>query len=187
MSSVAVLIAGGVALILSIGYLVMIYNSLVQVRNNTDKAWKNIDVLLQQRHDEIPKLIETCKAYMAHERETLDSLTRLRAGYRQAPTVERKVEIENRINSEMRRLSMVWEQYPDLKAVQAFAQVLGRISGLESSIADRREFFNDSINIYNIQIERFPDVLLAKILSYQRKGYLEIPQEKKTDVAMNFA
>jgi LemA protein len=175
-----------VIVIMSAGSVVMIYNSLVQVRNNVDKAWKNIDVLLEQRHDEIPKLVETCGAYMQHERETLDTLTRLRTGYRQAADVMEKVAIENQLNREMQRLNLVMEQYPDLKAIQAFTKVLDRVSSLESAIADRREFFNDSINIYNIQIERFPSIVFARLLNYQRKEYLEVAEEKKADVKMNF-
>jgi len=180
------LIVIAVIVIMSVGSVVMIYNSLVQVRNNVDKAWKNIDVLLEQRHDEIPKLVETCSAYMRHERETLDNLTRLRAGYRQASDVTKKVEIENQLNREMQQLSLVMEQYPDLKAIQAFTKTLERVSSLESAIADRREFFNDSINIYNIQIERFPSLIFARLLNYQRKEYLEVAPEKKGDVRMNF-
>lgn len=181
--AVIVLIFGGGF----IGYAISIYNSLVQVRNNIEKAWKNIDVLLMQRHDELPKLIDTVKAYMKHEREVLDSLVKLRVGYTEAGGMEEKVDIENRINREMLHLRHVWEGYPDLKASQNFLQVQDRISGLESAIADRREFFNDSVNIYNIQIERFPEVILARILGYRKKEYLEVPEEKKEDVEMAFA
>jgi len=186
MSTMVLLIVIAVIVIMSVGSVVMIYNSLIQVRNNVDKAWKNIDVLLEQRHDEIPKLVETCGAYMQHERETLDNLTRLRTGYRQATEVAKKVEIENLLNREMQQLSLVMEQYPDLKAIQAFTKVLDRVSALESAIADRREFFNDSINIYNIQIERFPSLIFARLLNYPHKEYLEVAQEKKGDVGMNF-
>jgi LemA protein len=81
---------------------------------------------------------------------------------------------------------MVWEQYPDLKAVQSFLQVQGRVSAIESKIADYREMFNDAVNIYNIQIERLPDFLLARALSYQRHAFLEVPEAKKADVKMQF-
>src|SRR5687768_1442470 len=126
----AVLLLGGA------GYLVGIYNSLVQVRNNVDKAWKNIDVLLQQRHDELTKLVDACKGYLKHEREVLDALTKLRVGYDAAGSVDEKIRIENELNKEMRRLRHVWEAYPDLKASANFLQLQERISGVESSIAD---------------------------------------------------
>jgi len=178
----AVLVGTGV-----VGYLVSIYNSLVQVSNNIDKAWKNIDVYLQQRHDELPKLIDCCKGYMKHEREVLDLLTKLRVGYDDARKLDEKVGIENELNNQMGRLRMVWESYPDLKASQNFQQVQGRVSALESSIADRRELFNDSVNIYNIQIARVPELIVARLLSYKKHAFLEVPEEMKRDVRMDFS
>jgi len=172
--------------ILITGYGAAIYNSLVQVRNNVDKAFKNIDVLLMQRHDELPKLIDTCRGYMKHERELLDRLTSLREKYIRAESTDDKAQIENRINREYVTLAGRWEAYPDLKASENFLQVQDRISVIESTIADRREFFNDSVNIYNIQIERFPHLIVARLLHYARKAFLEIPEEKTQDVKMNF-
>lgn len=165
-----------------IGYGVSIYNSLIQVKNNIEKAWKNIDVLLLQRHDEIPKLVDTVKGYQKHEQGLLEKLTQLRTGYRQATGIDDKTKIENELNRNLGRLRMVWEGYPDLKASQNFILLQNRISGLESSISDRREFFNDSVNIYNIQIARFPETILAGALGYQRHALLEVPEEKKQDV-----
>jgi LemA protein len=181
----AVLAALG-AVILSVG-AVGLYNSLVQVRHNVDKAFANIDVLLQQRHDELPKLIDTCLAYMNHERGTLNELTALRAGYDRAPSVQEKIRIENEINRDLNQLRTVWEGYPDLKASQGFLQIQGRVSALESSIADRREFFNDSVTIYNIQIAQIPHFLVARLLGYRKHSFLEIPDDLKQDVKMDFA
>ena len=185
--TVIMLIALGLIGVGVFGYVVAIFNSLVQVKNNVGKAFKNIDVLLLQRHDELPKLIDTCKAYMKYEQEILDRLTTLREHYAQAKTTDEKTDIENEINRQYITLTGRWEAYPDLKASESFNQILGRISGLESSIADRREFFNDSVNIYNIQIERFPHLILARILNYTGKAFLEVPEGKKQDVAMDFA
>ena len=170
-----------------IGYVISMFNSLVQVRNNIEKAWKNIDVLLLQRHDELLKLIDTCMAYMQHERGLLTSLTELRVGYDKAGTTHEKVNVENEINKRMIQLRGVWEGYPVLKASQNFLQIQQRISALESSTADRRELFNDSVNIYNIQVERFPERLLAGVLAYRRHAFLEVPEEKKQDVKMMFS
>ena len=164
------------------GYMVGIYNSLVQVRNNIEKAWKNIDVLLLQRHDELIKLIVAVKGYMEHEKELLERLTKLRVGYNQTDSIEEKTRIENQINRETLRMHHVWEGYPDIKASQNFLQFQERISGIESQIADRREFFNDTVNIYNIQIERFPELILARVLGYKRRSLLEIPENLKQDV-----
>jgi LemA protein len=180
--AVAVLLA----IIGVLAYGVGAYNSLVQVSNNIQKAWKNIDVLLLQRHDELPKLIDACRAYMKHERDILERLTTLRVGYDGARTIDDKAGIENEINRNLARLNVSVESYPDLKASQVFLQVQGRVSALESSIADRRELFNDSVNIYNIQIARFPESLLARVLGYRPHTFLEVPEEKKRDVKMDF-
>lgn len=168
-------------------YGVGIYNSLVQVRNNVDKTFNNIDVILQQRHDELPKLVDTCKSYMKYEKEMLDNLMRLREHYGQADSPEKKATIENEIGKQLLTLTARMEAYPDLKANKNFTQIQDRISALESTIADRRELFNDSVNIYNIQIERFPHVILAQMLNYARRAFLEIPQEKKEDIKMEFS
>jgi LemA protein len=180
-------VAIGVIAVLLLAYGASIYNSLVQVRNNVGKAWQNIDVVLQQRHDELPKLVDACTGYMKHERDVLDQITRLRMRYSQAPTSEEKTRAENQLNQQMGNLRLTLEAYPDLKASQNFLQLQGRVSGLESSIADRRELFNDSANIYNIMIAQFPAVILARLLRYGPHPLLEIPEERKQDVKMRFA
>ena len=177
----------GVLFTIIVVYLVTVYNSLVQVKNNTEKAFKNIDVLLLQRHDELPKLIDTCKGYMKHEARLLKTLTNLREHYTDAKTTDEKTQIENELNHNLVALAARFEAYPDLKTQQGFIQIQERIAGLESAIADRRELFNDSINIFNIQIERFPHVILGRLFGYTKKAYLEVPEEKKTDVKMEFA
>lgn len=188
MSAVTILLIVVAVLILgSVGAIVAIYNSLITVRNNVQKTWKNIDVVLQQRHDELPKLIDTCKAYMKHEWDLLNKLTELRTGYTMAKEIEEKIRTENALNQLLGKLTMVWEQYPDLKASQNFIQIQDRVSAVESKIADYREMFNDAVNIFNIQIERFPDLIMAKIMKMQRHSFLEVPEEKKQDVKMNFS
>lgn len=174
---IILVVAAGLA-----GWGISIYNSLVQVRNNVDKAWKNIDVLLMQRHDEIPKLVDAVKGYMQHEKTVLENITKLRAGFQKAADIDEKTRIENEINKDLSKIKIALEAYPDLKAGQNFIQLQSRITALESSIADRREFFNDSVNIYNIQIARFPEMLLANSLGYQKHALLEVPEEKKQDV-----
>jgi LemA protein len=150
------------------------------------KAWKNIDVLLQQRHDEIPKLVEVCKGFMTHERGVLTELTRLRAEYDAAKSIEAKTRTENQINRSLWSLRATAEAYPDLKSVGLFTLLSGRISGLESSLAGRREFFNDSVNVYNIAIDQFPTFLLARLLAFRPHPLLEVPEEKKQDPVVSF-
>jgi LemA protein len=169
-----------------VGYFVGIYNGLIMVRNNIDKAWANIDVLLKQRHDELPKLIDTCKGYMKYEQSVLEKITQARTAFMSATSVEDKTKAENLLNQSLKTLFAVSENYPDLKANQNFMQLQGRISGLENEIADRREFFNESVNVYNIRIQQFPDVILANSLGYTRRSMLEIAAEDKTDVKVQF-
>jgi len=176
----------GVLTLFLAGSVVAIYNGLIIAKNNVKKSWQNIDVVLQQRNDELPKLIDTCEAYMLHERGLLTKLTELRTGYTMAKELQEKIKIENELSKLLEKLKMVWEQYPDLKAVQSFLQIQDRVSALESKIADYREGFNDAANILNIQIERFPDLLLARLLNYRQQTFLEVSEEKKKDVKMEF-
>jgi LemA protein len=185
-TTMTVTIIGSVLVLIIVGYIVSIYNALITARNDVQKAWKNIDVVLQQRHDEIMKLIDTCKAYMKHEWDLLNTLTELRTGYTMAKEIDDKVRIENEMGELIRKLGMVWEQYPDLKASQNFIQIQDRVSAVESKIADYRELFNDAVNIFNIKIERFPDLLMANAMHYQRHAFLDVPEEKKKDVRMDF-
>jgi LemA protein len=176
-----------ILILLLIGGVVSIYNGLITVSNNVRKAWKNIDVVLQQRNEELPKLVDTCKGYLKHEREMLTKITELRTGYAAAGQIRQKVRIENELAELLKQIRIVAEQYPDLKAAQGFLQIQERVSALESKIADYREAFNDAANTYNIQIRRFPDLLLARTMNYEEHPFLEVPSEKKQDVKMDFS
>ena len=173
-----------------ISFVITIYNGLILVKNNVEKAFSNIDVLLQQRHDELPNLVEVAKGYMKHERIVLENIVELRMRYNQALNVDDKVLIENSLNNQLSRFNILAEQYPDLKAINSFNHLQSRVSILEEQIADRRELFKDSVNIYNIRIERFPDLLFAKLFNFLKKGYLIASDEKKREVSgvtsMNF-
>jgi LemA protein len=186
-ASTILIIILAILILIWIGGVVSIYNGLITVSNNVRKSWKNIDVVLQQRNDELPKLIETCKGYLKHEREMLTKITELRTGYAAAEPIQEKVRIENELANLLKQLRIVAEQYPDLKAAQGFLQIQERVSAIESKIADYREAFNDAANTYNIQIQRFPDLLIARIMNYERHPFLEVPEEKKQDVKMDFS
>ena len=163
-------------------YFITIYNSLVRLRNDMDKAWANIDVLLKQRHDELPRLIETCKGYMQYEQKTLQMITEARTAFMKASTVAEKAQADNLISGALKSLFAVSENYPDLKANTSFLQLQKRISELEERIADRREFFNDDVNTYNIRIQQLPDVFVAKMLSLQRRDLFKVSEEDRRDV-----
>ena len=163
-------------------YLITIYNSLVRLRNDLDKAWANIDVLLKQRHDELPKLIETCKGYMQYEQQTFQLITEARTAFMRANTVAEKAQADNFIAGALKSLFAVAENYPELKADNNFMQLQNRISELEEKIADRREFFNDDVNTYNIRIQQLPDVFIAHMLSLQHKELFKVTEEDRRDV-----
>lgn len=167
-------------------YFVGIYNGLIQVKNNIKKSWANIDVLLKQRADELPKLISTVKGYMAHESGTLEKLTAARTQFLNATTVGQKAEADGVMGQALKSLFAVAENYPNLKANESFLQLQGRISGLENEIADRREFYNDSVNTYNIRIQSIPDVIVARMLGLQAEEMFKVTEQDRQDVAVNF-
>ena len=169
-------------------YLITIYNSLVRLRNDIDKAWANIDVLLKQRHDELPKLIETCKGYMQYEQKTFLAVTEARTAFMKANSVAEKAQADNLISGALKSLFAVAENYPELKANNNFMQLQGRITELEEKIADRREFFNDDVNTFNIRIQQLPDVFVARmLLGYQRHDLFKVSEEDRRDVEVKFA
>jgi len=168
-------------------YAIVLYNNLVSVKHNVDKAWSNIDVLLKQRHDELPKLVETCKQYMQYEQETLQKVMQARSAVhaaREKGDVSALGPAETQLRMGLGNLFAVAEAYPDLKANENFQHLQARISGLEDAIADRREFYNESVNINNIRIEQFPDVIIARQFNFGPKHLLEFSEEEKKDVDM---
>ena len=174
-----------IILALAIIYFVITYNSLVSIKNNVGKAWANIDVLLKQRNDELPKLIDTCKAYMAHEAQTLEKVINARMGVdaaRQTQDVAGLGKAESVLASSIGGLYAVAENYPNLKADQTFINLQQRITGLENQIADRREFYNDSVNNNNVRIQQFPDLIVAKLFNFEQKDMLRFASEQLKDV-----
>ena len=176
----------GVLVVVAI-YGAMLYNGLVAVKHAVAKAWANIDVLLKQRHDELPKLVEVCKQYRQFEQETLQRVITARSQVqtaREGQDIEALGKAEGAMRASLGGLFAVAEAYPDLKANQNFMQLQTRITGLENGIADRRELYNDSVNIYNVGIEQFPAVLIANMFSYAEKPLLEFSTAEKADVDM---
>lgn len=160
-------------------YAIIIYNELMRLRNDNDRAWANIDVLLKQRHDEIPNLVETVKGYMQHERQTLLAVTEARAASLSAATVGEKAQADLLLGGALRGLFVVAENYPQLKANDNFLKLQNRISELEERIADRREFFNDDVNTYNTRINQIPDMLLAGLMSLKPREMFKVSEEDR--------
>lgn len=183
---IATFVLLGILLVLGI-YFTVIYNNLVQIKHNVSKAWANIDVLLKQRHDELPKLVEVCKQYMKYEQETLEKVMKARAAVasaREQGDVAALGPAETQLRLGLGNLFAVAEAYPELKANESFQHLQSRISGLENAIADRREFYNESVNINNVRIEQFPDVIVARMFNFMPRPLLEFAEEEKADVNM---
>ncbi|MCP4874514.1 MAG: LemA family protein [Gammaproteobacteria bacterium] len=175
------------ALVVLALYLIGIYNHLVRIKHNVSKAWSNIDVLLKQRHDEIPKLVETCKQYMKFEQDTLEKVMQARSRVSQArqdQDISGLGLAEGALRMGLGQLFALAEDYPELRANENFQHLQNRISTLESNIADRREFYNESVNINNIGIETFPDLIVARLLGFGARDLLEFDAGEIADVSV---
>jgi len=167
-------------------FVVMIFNGLIAVKNDVAKAWANIDILLKQRHDELPNLVEVCKGYMIHERETLEKVTQARSQYQQAISVDQKAQAEQSTTSALRSLFAVAENYPQLKANENFLKLQNRITELESEIADRREFYNDSVNTFNVRIQQVPDTFIAAFMNLRPQSMFKVEDADRAPVKLSF-
>ena len=169
------------------GYLLSIYNGLVALKNNIRRSWANIDVLLKQRHDEIPKLVKTCEAYMQHERAVFDKLSEARSALMSARSVGERAEAEGMLTRALGKMFAVAEAYPNLKADQSFLQLQTRISQIENQIADRREFYNDTVTTYNTRIQQIPDAIVANWLALGPAELFKVDETDRQDVEIRFA
>ncbi|WP_025871431.1 LemA family protein [Methylobacillus glycogenes] len=174
-----------VLLVVCVIYFILVYNGLVSLKHNVEKAWANIDVLLKQRHDELPKLVDTCKQYMQHEQTTLQQVIQARARV-QSATEQHDVNALGAAEGDLRAglgsLFALAESYPELKANEQFLHLQARISGLENAIADRREFYNESVNLHNVRIAQFPDLIVARSLGFSREQMLRFASRELRDV-----
>ena len=185
----ASMIEGAAFLLFVVGvviYTVILYNELVRLRNDNDRAWANIDVLLKQRHDEIPNLVETVKGYMQHEQQTLQAVTQARAASMNATSIGQKAQADAMMTGALRGFFAVAENYPQLKANDNFLKLQGRISELEDRIADRREFFNDDVNTYNTRIGQIPEVFVASYMSLKPRPLFQVAEDDRKLVEVKF-
>ena len=171
----------------ALGAWLTIYNGLVALRNNVNRAWANIDVLLKQRHDELPKLVSTCEGYMQHERAVFDALAEARGALMRARSVGERAQAENALTQALGNMFAVAESYPDLKANASFLLLQRRISELENQIADRREFYNDSVTTFNTHLEQIPDQYVAGWLGYRPAELFKVDEADRRDVEIQFA
>jgi LemA protein len=167
-------------LVVLVLWVIMIYNSLVAMRQRVNQSFADIDVQLKQRHDLVPNLVETVKGYAAHERGTLDAVVQARNAAMTARGPAEMAQAENMLSGALRQLFALAEAYPDLKANQNFMQLQSELADLENKIAAARRFFNNSVQEYNTGIQQFPAVLLAGPLGFTHKEFFDLGEERTT-------
>ena len=166
----------------SVSWFFTIYNGLIHVKENIKKSWANIDVLLMQRSDEIPKLIKVLRSFVKHEKTMFDNVMDARESYLGANSITEKADADNQISGALKSVFALSEAYPELRSNDNFLNLQDRISGLENEIADRRELYNESVNNYNIRIQSLPDVVIANAMGLNQEEMFKVDEAKKKDV-----
>lgn len=185
--TIVVLAAVGLAGVAAAIYLIGVYNELIALKVNVDKSWANIDVIEKQRYDELPKLVKVCEGYMKFERETLEKVIEARTRFLSAKGPADVAQADSALGGALKSLFAVAENYPELKANQNFMQLQQRISHLEDQIADRREFYNDSVNIHNTRIQQVPYVFLAGVAKTSPREMYKVAAEEKKSPDIDFS
>lgn len=178
------IVLGVVGLLLLFG--VFTYNRLVRLRVRTENAWSQIDVQLRRRYDLIPNLVESVKAYAAHERELFEEVSRARSGAEAASTVQEQADAENQVTRGLRRLIAVAEAYPQLKANENFLALQEELTATESKIAFARQFYNDQVMRLNTLIQTFPPSLVAAMGRFRPKEFFDIEEPARGPVGVQF-
>jgi LemA protein len=170
-----------------VAWVVGMYNGLVQGRNRVRNAWSQIDVQLQRRFDLLPNLVETVKGYMKHEEDTLTKVTELRTSWANATTVEQKVELDNQLSGALKTIMAVSENYPDLKANQNFSELQEELRNTENKITYSRQFYNDSVTMYNTKLEVIPTNIIAGIFGFKPEELFKVDSdEARKSVKVDF-
>ena len=165
-----------------VSWFFTIYNGLIHVKENIKKSWANIDVLLMQRSDEIPKLIKVLKSFAKHEKTMFDNVMVARKSYLGANSITEKADADNQISDALKSVFALSEAYPELRSNENFLNLQDRISGLENEISDRRELYNESVNNYNIRIQSLPDVVIANAMGLDQEEMFQVHDLKKKDI-----
>ena len=173
-------------ILIVLGLLVMsTYNRLVRLRNGAEEAFKSINILLKQRYDLIPNLINTIKGYTQYESSTLEKIVNLRSAAMNAGGKDGGA-AENALSGALKSVFALAENYPDLKANTEFAKLQDTLTGLEESIQRSRRYYNASARDLNNAVEVFPNNLIAGPFGFQRMGYFEVSEEEQQNVKVQF-
>lgn len=176
-----------IIIVLVIIFIISIYNDLVKLRQKVKNAWSQIEVQLQRRFDLIPNLVETVKGYMTHESDVLEKVTSLRSSWANAGTVAEKAELDNQLSGALKTIMAVSENYPDLKANENFAKLQQTLEETENKISFSRQFYNDTVTMYNTKLELFPSSLIAGMFNFKSESLFEAESaEARKNVKVDF-
>ena len=168
--------------------IISMYNSLVKSRIQVDNAWSQIDVQLQRRFDLIPNFVETVKGYMTHEKETFEKITSLRSSWSDAKTVSEKASLDSELSNTLKTIMAVSENYPDLKANQNFSELSEELRNTENKISFSRQFYNDTVTMYNTKLEVFPSNIIAGMFNFKPRDLFETENdEARKNVKVDFS
>ena len=176
----------GIVVVLIIAVIGM-YNSLVQSKIKVDNAWSQIDVQLQRRFDLIPNFVETVKGYMTHEKETFEKIASLRTSWANANSVSEKAELDNQLSTTLKTIMAVSENYPELKANQNFSELSEEIRNTENKISFSRQFYNDTVTMYNTKLQVFPSNIIAGMFNFKARDLFKAESdEARRNVKVDF-
>ena len=167
--------------------IISMYNGLVSSRVKVDNAWRQIDVQLQRRFDLIPNFVETVKGYAAHESETFEKITSLRTSWANANTVAEKADLDNQLSGALKTIMAVSENYPDLKANQNFSELSEELRNTENKISFSRQFYNDTVTMYNQKLQIFPSNIIANMFNFTPRELFTVDNaEARKNVKVDF-
>ena len=175
-----------VVLLLLILSIIGMYNNLVSLKMRVKNAWAQIDTQLKRRFDLIPNLVETVKGYAAHEQGTLEKVIAARNSYATASTIEDKAAANNELSKTLKSIFALSESYPDLKANTKFMALQTELTGTEDKIAYSRQFYNDTVQMYNTAIMKFPANIIAGMFGYKEEPFFQIDEAQKEPVKVQF-
>ena len=167
--------------------VISMYNNLVRLRQKVKNSWSQIDVQLQRRFDLIPNLVETVKGYMSHENDVLTKVAELRTSWANAGSVHEKAELDNQLSGALKTIMAVSESYPELKANQNFSELQQELQNTENKISFSRQFYNDSVTMYNTKLEVFPSNLIASMFGFKAEEFFKVESEEaRKNVKVDF-
>ena len=167
-------------------FIIVTYNGLVKLRMRVENAWSQIDVQLQRRFDLIPNFVETVKGYMTHEQETFEKISSLRTSWANASTVEDKAKINNELSSTLKTIMAVSENYPELKANENFLKLSEELSNTENKLSFSRQFYNDTVTMYNTKLQVFPSNIIAGMFNFTARELFKVDDEARKKVKVDF-